>query len=351
MIPSFGKLPLHIPTGQRTPLALPFLQSLLPHARRGYQSSDHKYSARGASGRAFNHKFYLAVVATCSVGGFLAGSFTPIDHKNMPSPFILEDIESELRKIFECNPDRAAGMVLLALEHCVGLMTGQSMGHHTSCQTCADIIDSLTKVHVIKYSDAVTLSAVVAIRFLGGPEVPWRYGRRSVNRRVKDVKSLDRESSLSDFLTASAAVGFSTDETIALMACHGVGRTTTTAYPLQWKKRAFSLDNTYYTTLATGRYERPAYDLQGFLSLKGSNPSNLAALPFEVEMVNLAETKPIVEKFAADHAAWSKTFTSAFSKLIEQPWAATDFREYVALKNEETIRSYNATRRTEISKE
>ncbi|KNH03755.1 ascorbate-dependent peroxidase [Perkinsela sp. CCAP 1560/4] len=160
----------------------------------------------------------------------------------------------------------------------------------------------MTKIHVLKYSDAVTLAAVVAIRFLGGPEVPWRYGRKTVTRRDGVGKSLGRDASLRDVLAASAALGFSTDETIALMACHGVGQTTTTAYPVQWKQHTFGLDNTYYTTLRAGSYEQLAYDLHGFRTLKGPNPSHLVALPFELDMVHSTHTKPIVDTFAETHA-------------------------------------------------
>ena len=329
--------------------SLLFLPKLF-HKQRCSFRQDHKVYANAMNSKPVRHWYFIGLGVLSTIAGFSAGQLADFDEKAVPSPFILQDIENDLRKAFEFNPDVPAGIILFAYAHCISTLTGsfsEYEGCHNPDQTCMDIIESITKLHTIKHSDALTLAATQAIEFLGGPQIPWRYGRKKSNEQVK-VTPLERTSSLGQTLSFFESLGFSTEECVALMACHGIGRARGSPLKLQWKERKYALDNEYFGNLIKNTYEKPAFDLRGFLFLRGENQSNIAALPLEVEMATSPVTKPIVQKFAKDTEQWRATFTTAFTKLIERPWQEKDLREYIALEKADKLRLVTEAKRQEL---
>ena len=310
-----------------------------------------KYNARGTPIKPLRHMYFIGLAALSALAGFVAGQVAPMDEKKVPSPFLLEDIAADVRKSLEFSPEVAAGIIALAYMQCISLVIGKPPGDsHVVDQVCADILDSLTKIHKIQLGDALAFAATEAVRFLGGPEVQWRYGRKQRNV-LANLSEPNNHSSWKEVLEFHTSLGFTPEETVAIMACHGVGKTRSTSLPLQWKERKYKLNNEYYKNLLNNSYETPHFSLLGFALLKGPNHLNIAALPYEIEMASQSPTKDIVKRFAENQDDWTQSFTTGFQKLLEMPWKADDFREYIPLQDADKIRKLVQTRRESLSKD
>ena len=105
----------------------------------------------------------------------------------------------------------------------------------------------------ITYSDLWTLGGVCAIQEMQGPTVPWRPGRHD-----KDIAGCSPEGRLPDAAKEQRHVravfsrmGFSDQETVALIGAHALGRCHTTAsgYDGPWTFSPTVFTNDYYKLL------------------------------------------------------------------------------------------------------
>ena len=131
----------------------------------------------------------------------------------------------------------------------------------------------IVKFPWITYSDLWTLGGVCAIQEMQGPTVPWRPGRHD-----KDIAGCSPEGRLPDAAKEQRHVravfnrmGFSDQETVALIGAHALGRCHTTAsgYDGPWTFSPTVFTNDYYKLLLDDKWtERQVLDFQMPLEVK-----------------------------------------------------------------------------------
>ncbi|KAJ5623575.1 heme-binding peroxidase [Penicillium lividum] len=179
----------------------------------------------------------------------------------------------------------------------------------------------------ITYSDLWTLAGVVAIKELGGPEIPWQGGRTDL---VDDSKVPPRGRLPDGALGAEHLrfifnrMGFNDQEIVALAGGHNLGRChgDRSGFEGPWVTNPTRFSNSFFKlllqldwkprTLATGMtqfvYEDPEAE-------EGEEP--LMMLPTDMALKTDPAFLPWVQKYAEDKDLFFDHFAKVFAKLIE----------------------------------
>jgi cytochrome c peroxidase len=181
----------------------------------------------------------------------------------------------------------------------------------------------------MSYADLYAYSGAVAIEFMGGPHIPFQFGR-SDYRSEEEVKSagqavpngrLPDASKGSDHIRdVFYRMGFNDKEIVALSGAHTLGRchTDRSGYSGPWTFAPTTLSNQYFDLL-NNEIEKPGY----WREKKWSGPKQyedptgeLMMLPTDMALVWDDKFRPIVQTYAKDEGAFFKDFSGAFSKLL-----------------------------------
>eukprot|EP00759_Apiculatamorpha_spiralis_P043721 PhF_6_TR40959/c0_g1_i1/m.61997/K00428/E1.11.1.5; cytochrome c peroxidase len=311
------------------------------------------------------HSYFLGLCGLCAAAGVLAGQVIDIDQSKMPNAFILEDVCQDLKRDFDFRPDLAPTMIRMCFIYCLGEGMGGQSFFRSNCplgnaglEDAKRVVHTITLKHHISHSDALTLSAVYAIQYLGGPKVPWRCGRVDPGPAATKKKQEQHQQqqqqvilphpvtgTLTEWLSVFQGLGFSTEEFVALVGAHTVGGMHHTGTGrFNWTKDRFRFNNNYFQTLSGLKYKPATYDTAGVVVGVGSDAMkhSLGALPWEIEMATKEKkTMPIVKKFAQNEEEWLSHFTSGFVRLCElgDEKAKANLRDYIIPSNVEAVRS------------
>lgn len=183
----------------------------------------------------------------------------------------------------------------------------------------------------ISYGDLYTLAGVVAVKTLGGPTIPWSYGR--VDGTVADVppqgrlpepatpprsaaSKLDAENLRQIF----GRMGFDDQEIVILSGAHAVGRChiENSEYDGSWQFREEHFDNPYYQMLNIPRFFWRERNWDGPVQyrLACTRPSRVMMLPTDIILKEDRKFRKFVRKYARDQDAFYEDFAKTFDKLL-----------------------------------
>mmetsp|Transcript_18555 Transcript_18555/g.48156 ORF Transcript_18555/g.48156 Transcript_18555/m.48156 type:complete len:390 (+) Transcript_18555:60-1229(+) len=181
----------------------------------------------------------------------------------------------------------------------------------------------------ISYADLYTLGGVVAIRTLGGPEVPWRAGRVdsmspsdvTPDGRLPGADNGSYEKDTGHLRDVFYRMGFDDQEIVALSGAHALGRCHADAsgFVGKWTPTPTTFNNLYFVVLKNLAWEEGC--------VKGETCKNhqyrdveqqqLMMLPTDIALTKDKSFMKWVDKYAGDQQAFFVDFSKAFSKLLE----------------------------------
>lgn len=182
----------------------------------------------------------------------------------------------------------------------------------------------------ITYADLWTLAGCVAIKAMGGPEIPWKPGRTDFS----GTKYLPPRGRLPDGSQRDAAgvahlrnvfnrMGFNDQEIVALSGAHNLGRChrDRSGFDGPWVVNPTRFANTYYKFLLNLKWEPRKWDgpfqYAAYAPGMDDDDEPLMMLPTDYALIQDDKFRPWVEKYAADQDLFFQDFSKAFAKLIE----------------------------------
>ncbi|KAJ5349248.1 Plant ascorbate peroxidase [Penicillium brevicompactum] len=179
----------------------------------------------------------------------------------------------------------------------------------------------------ITYSDLWTLAGVVAIKELGGPDIPWQGGRTDLvdDSKVPPRGRLPDGAQGADHLRfIFYRMGFNDQEIVALTGGHNLGRChgDRSGFDGPWVTNPTRFSNSFFKLLlqldwkprklATGMsqfvYEDPDAD---------EDEEPLMMLPTDMALSTDPSFAPWVKRYAEDKELFFDHFAKVFAKLIE----------------------------------
>ena len=176
----------------------------------------------------------------------------------------------------------------------------------------------------ITYSDLWTLAGVVAIREMGGPDIPWQGGRTDF---VDDSKSPPR-GRLPDGAKGADhlrhifyRMGFNDQEIVALSGAHNLGRchSDRSGFEGAWVNNPTRFSNQYYRLMRSLQWRKKTL-LNGvtqFVNYDEDSETELMMLPTDLALLSDAAFSPWVQKYAEDKELFFRDFAKVFAKLLE----------------------------------
>lgn len=175
----------------------------------------------------------------------------------------------------------------------------------------------------MSYGDMWTLAGVVAVKYLGGPDVVWRPGRVDLtepkdrvppNGRLPESDKGTLPATCQHVKDIFGRMGFTPREAVALCGAHCVGKATTanSKFDGKWVDDNTKFTNVYFKNLVGLTWTQGPGS--GAFVAPGKN---LIMLPSDMAMVRSdADMRKAAEDFAADQSAFFREFADAYAKLI-----------------------------------
>lgn len=278
-----------------------------------------------------------------------AGTLRLGDHAraaNQLNPEALAKAKSDLQQLIKADPNKAPTLVRLAW-HSSGTYDKMSKtggsglgtirfteelkhGGNAGLDRAVAWLEPLKKSNpAISYADLYTLSGVVAIKSLGGPDVPWRAGRVD-SLDPKDVTPDGRLPNADNGSYAKDAahirevfnrMGFDDKAIVALSGAHALGRCHADAsgFVGPWTPTPTVFNNAYFTLLTNVEWEEGC--IKGATcnnhQYRDKNSQQLMMLPTDIALIQDKEFKKYVDLFANDQKAFFQAFSQSFSTLLE----------------------------------
>lgn len=176
----------------------------------------------------------------------------------------------------------------------------------------------------ITYSDLWTLAGVVAIKEMGGPDIPWQAGRTDF---VDDSK-LPPRGRLPDAAQGADHVrcifyrmGFDDREIVALSGAHNLGRchADRSGFDGAWVNNPTRFSNQYFKLLTSVEWREKVLPsgIKQFAYYDEDSEEELMMLPTDIALLHDPHFRPWVDRYAKDKDAFFADFSGVFAKLIE----------------------------------
>jgi cytochrome c peroxidase len=231
-------------------------------------------------------------------------------------------------------------------------------GANAGLKVARDFLEPLKKKYGISYGDLWTLAGATAVEMMGGPEVPWRAGRKDLDQT--QIKALPEgrlpnadmgcpTASNSHVRDIFGRMGFNDRETVALLGAHSTGRchtegilsccyhfmflpltsflfsffsyfATASGYWGPWTNAESTFSNEFFRLLLeekwTAKKTHNGQPWKGPMQFETSSGA-IMMLPADLWLVEDPEFRKVVELYAKDEQAFFKDFAAAFGKLLE----------------------------------
>jgi len=183
----------------------------------------------------------------------------------------------------------------------------------------------------LSYADLYTFAGKVAAEALGGPEIPFNWGRSDYTKdshyKVDSVRLPDAAQGRHHVRTVfTKQMGFTDREIVALLGAHAVGKmhkansgfssSVNEGEALPWTYSPLTLSNQYYTTLLEEKWTPRQNPYNNDVFQYENEKRDLIMLPAEYILISDDKFKPFVELYAKDEEVWRKDFAAAFGKLL-----------------------------------
>ncbi|GAB7333540.1 hypothetical protein MBLNU13_g05117t1 [Cladosporium sp. NU13] len=176
----------------------------------------------------------------------------------------------------------------------------------------------------ITYADLWTLAGVVAIKEMGGPEIPWQAGRTDY---VDDSK-LPPRGRLPDGAQGADhlrwifnRMGFNDQEIVALSGAHNLGRchADRSGFDGAWVNAPTRFSNTYYRLMISRSWKEKTLEngVRQFVHYDEDAEEELMMLPTDLALMADPSFKHWVQVYAQDKEKFFEDFSKVFAKLVE----------------------------------
>jgi cytochrome c peroxidase len=176
----------------------------------------------------------------------------------------------------------------------------------------------------ITYADLWTLAGAVAVKEMGGPEIPWKGGRTDY---VDDSK-LPPRGRLPDGAKGADhlrwifnRMGFNDQEIVALSGAHNLGRchSDRSGFDGAWVNNPTRFSNQYFRLLLSLHWKEKVLKngIKQFVNFDEDTGNELMMLPTDIALTTDPSFRKYVDLYAKDKDAFFKDFSKVFSKLME----------------------------------
>nr|3RIV_A Chain A, Ascorbate peroxidase [Leishmania major strain Friedlin]3RIV_B Chain B, Ascorbate peroxidase [Leishmania major strain Friedlin] len=172
----------------------------------------------------------------------------------------------------------------------------------------------------ISYADLWVLAAYVAIEYMGGPTIPFCWGRVDAKDGSvcgPDGRLPDGSKTQSHVREVFRRLGFNDQETVALIGAHTCGECHIefSGYHGPWTHDKNGFDNSFFTQLLDEDWVLNPKVEQ--MQLMDRATTKLMMLPSDVCLLLDPSYRKYVELYAKDNDRFNKDFANAFKKLTE----------------------------------
>jgi ankyrin repeat protein len=178
----------------------------------------------------------------------------------------------------------------------------------------------------ISAADLWTAAGANAVSFLGGPEIPFKFGRTDTNDPTKCPRNgllPDASQGAEHLRDVFYRMGFNDQEIVALSGGHTLGRAhyTRSGYDGPWTHTPLKFNNEYFKNLMNLDWVPRQW--KGKFQFEDTASGRLLMLPTDLAL----KTDPVFSKFARiyadDEAEFFKDFSAAYAKLLALGTPAT----------------------------
>eukprot|EP00616_Rhizochromulina_sp_CCMP1243_P001375 CAMPEP_0118987320 /NCGR_PEP_ID=MMETSP1173-20130426/43936_1 /TAXON_ID=1034831 /ORGANISM="Rhizochromulina marina cf, Strain CCMP1243" /LENGTH=297 /DNA_ID=CAMNT_0006938161 /DNA_START=124 /DNA_END=1014 /DNA_ORIENTATION=- len=171
----------------------------------------------------------------------------------------------------------------------------------------------------LSHADLWTLAANVAIKVMGGPDVPTRFGRTDAKDSSESVESQvgrlpDGDKGSDHLRDIFQPKGFSDKDIVVLSGAHTVGEChlDRSGFDGPWTEEPLKFDNTYFKEMMAKSYDAETAS-QGCPQHRNADTKTIMLIS-DLALLEDPAFKPHVETYAADQSAFFKDFVSAWVK-------------------------------------
>jgi cytochrome c peroxidase len=202
-------------------------------------------------------------------------------------------------------------------------------GANAGLEVARALLEPIAKKYPgVTVADLWQFAAVVAIEEMGGPKVPFRFGRidKTAEGCTPDGRLPDASQGSDHVRNVFYRMGFNDQEIVALLGAHALGRchTTRSGYDGPWTKAPTMFSNDFYRLLLDEQWKLRNW--KGPAQYEDKSKT-LMMLPTDLVLIKDPKFREFVEIYAKDEEKFFKDFAAAFSKLQEngvkafqKPW-------------------------------
>merc|ERR1719456_1105544 len=250
-------------------------------------------------------------------------------------PFDYKALRADIEKLLD--DDLSVGPVLVRLAwHEAGTWDAKqrdgspnsaSMRFAPECKHAANagldkarnLLEPIKKKHPnVSYADLWALAGGIAVEAMGGPTIPFRWGRiDATESKVPDGRLPDASQGPQHVRDVFGRLGFNERDTVALIGAHAVGEchADRSGYVGPWTHDKLGFTNTFFTELLGNDWviDKTKKKLQ-YTDLA---TRKLMMLPSDVALLYDPAYRKWVDKYAKDSDAFAADFSRAFQALLE----------------------------------
>ncbi|KAJ9446705.1 Cytochrome c peroxidase [Diplonema papillatum] len=281
---------------------------------------------------AFNGK------AVSETSAFSLSSLNPFAPKEDFDKETLRRVRAKVAAILDDFPEAGPEMVRLAW-HASGTFSRKSGdgGNHGTMDIPSESSDPAnagldvprkhlaplwTEAKKFSKADFWVLAALIAINEMGGPQIPFYYGRVD-GKKCPPTGRLPDASKGSDHIRAvfTDNLGFNDQEIVALMGAHAMGRchADRSGFEGPWTHDPYGFSNGYYGELL-GKTWVPKVSSAGKHQFEDKETRSLMMLPTDLAMIKDEKFLPWVKLYAEDNDKFCEDFSKAYTKLMNLSW-------------------------------
>jgi len=177
----------------------------------------------------------------------------------------------------------------------------------------------------VSIADIWALAGAAAIEFLGGPKIPFAFGRKDATGQERGCPSMavppngrlpDASQGAEHLREVFRRQGFSDREIVALSGGHTLGRChkVRSGYDGPWTENPLQFDNSYFRHLMNLEWQKR--DWKGKEQYEDVATKKLMMLPTDLALRNDPIFSKIAREYADSQEAFFRDFALAFSKLL-----------------------------------
>eukprot|EP01059_Diplonema_ambulator_P020352 TRINITY_DN3410_c0_g1_i1.p1 TRINITY_DN3410_c0_g1~~TRINITY_DN3410_c0_g1_i1.p1 ORF type:complete len:321 (+),score=66.51 TRINITY_DN3410_c0_g1_i1:52-963(+) len=175
----------------------------------------------------------------------------------------------------------------------------------------------------ITKADLWVLASLIAIDNMGGPKIPFYYGRTD-GTACPPIGRLPDASKSHDHIRAvfTDGYGFNDEELVALIGAHAIGRCNRdrSGYEGPWTHDPYGFTNSFFTELLNNTWRIKPGALKE--QYEDEATKSIMMLPADMALTKDPVLLQWCKRYAADEELFFKNFTAAYVKLTNLGYAA-----------------------------